>query len=123
MATTVYTIAEVKLQDDTEVVLKPNSIKGQKKFMGIMSKFGEAKSEAEGLEVLLRAGAVCLMKQRPEFWDKDANDGEGGYTDAFEEALDMETLYKVLDTCGGTKFSDPNLQAAAEAAALGKTST
>lgn len=111
MATAVYTAEEVKLQDDTDVILKPNRISVQKKFRKEMTAFGESKTEDEGLEVLLKATAICLSKQRPEFWDNDKET----YTEAFEEALDEQTMYRVLDVCGGTKFGDPKVLAEMEA--------
>jgi hypothetical protein len=89
---------------------------------------GEAKTEEAGLDILLDSGAICLKSQRPEFWDDEkttevvGEDGEKkvvktpGYSDKFEEVMDMETLYKVLEVCGGVKLNDPNLiRAAAEA--------
>lgn len=118
MATTVYTQEEVTLQDDTSVVLKPLNIKTLREFMKTMEAFGDVETEEAGLNVLLDAGAVCLKNQRPDFWDKDANDGKGGHTEIVEECLDMETLYHVLDKCGGVKLNDPQLMAAA-AEALG----
>ena len=116
MATTVYTTEEVELQDGSVVTLKPLTIKNLRKFMEIMEGFESAESEDEGLEVMLNASAVCLKAQRGDFWNED----ESTYTDAFEESVDMPTIYKILDVCGGIKLNDPNLLAAAQEA-LGKS--
>jgi hypothetical protein len=113
LATTVYTTEEVKLMDDTDVTLSPLNIKTLREFMKVMAGFGEVEDEDQGLNVLLDAAAVCLKKQRPDFWDKDANDGAGGHTEIVEECLDMSTVYHVLDKCGGVKLNDPELLAAA----------
>ena len=115
MATTVYTTEEVSLQDDSKVTLKPLTIKNLRKFMAIMKEFENVNSEEEGFEILLKASALCLSSGRPEFWDKEA----AKQTDEFEDAVDMPTIYKILDVCGGIKLNDPNLLAAA-AEALGK---
>lgn len=115
MATTVYTTEEVELQDDTTVTLKPLTIKNLRKFMKVMEGFADAETEDEGLEVMLDASALCLKTQRPEFWD----DSKGKHTEVFEDAVDIPTIYKVLDVCGGIKLNDPNLLAAA-AEALGR---
>ena len=115
MATSVYTTEEVELQDGSTVTLKPLTIKNLRKFMKIMESFAEAETEDEGLDVMLDASALCLKAQRAEFWDND----EDKHTEAFEESVDMPTLYKVLDVCGGLKLNDPNLLAAAQEA-LGK---
>lgn len=131
MATAVYTTEEVTLQDDTTVTLKPLNISGLRKFMKRMDAFTSAESEDDGFEALLAAAALCLSKQRPEFWDEKFDNGKtaegaekpkGKHTEAFEEAADMPTVYKILDVCGGVQLNDPNLLAAA-AGALGTTST
>jgi hypothetical protein len=117
LATSVYTTEEVQLQDDTTVTLKPLNIKALRKFMKVMEKFGEEQTtEDEGLEILLDASALCLKGQRPEFWNTD----EDCHSDSYEEAVDMPTVYKVLDVCGGVKLNDPNLLAMAQEA-LGRS--
>ncbi len=81
--------------------------------MAKMDEFQKVENENEGLEVLLDAAAICLMKERPELWEKEKNDGKGGYSDLAEETFDMPTVYRILDVCGGVKLDDPNLVAAA----------
>lgn len=123
MATAVYTTEEVSLQDDSDVVLKPNNIKIQKQFRKLMNKFTTAENEEEGTEYLFQAAALCLKTQRPDFWDNKENGGLGGYTEVFEEAMDEQTMFRVLDVCGGTRFGDPKLTAKMEEAILGTAST
>ncbi|UUG69565.1 tail assembly chaperone [Streptomyces phage Sham] len=102
MATSVYVTEEIGLQDETTVTLKPLNIKSLRSFMKIMERFGdEETTEEEGLEVLLDASALCLKSQRPEFWEGDK------HTEAFEDAVDMPTIYHILDVCGGVKLNDP----------------
>lgn len=134
MATTVYTTEEILLSDDSVVVLKPLTIKNLRLFMKLIDGFGKAATEDEGLDVLLDASALCLKEQRPEFWDekktKEVEQEDGskkkvpapGHTEVFEDIIDMESVYKVLEVCGGVKLNDPNLLRAA-AEALGTTST
>lgn len=133
MATTVYTTEDILLSDGSQVTLKPLNIKNLRAFMKKIDEFGNAKTEEDGLEVLLDAGALCLKDQRPEFWDETKTksvEEEGvaktvpapGHSEAFEDVLDMETVYKVLEVCGGVKLNDPNLLRAA-AEALGTPST
>lgn len=111
MATSVYSTEEIELQDGTTVVLKPLNIKTLRSFMTTMERFGEEDAtEEEGLEVLLDAAALCLKGQRPEFWDGKK------HTEDFEEVVDMPTIYKILDVCGGVKLNDPNLLAMAREA-------
>lgn len=115
MATTVYTVEEISLQNGETATLKPLVIKSLRKFMKIMEGFGQTTDEEQGFEILLDAAALCLKKDYPAFWD---NDGDK-HSEAFEEVADMPTIYKILDVCGGIKLNDPNLLAAATEA-LGK---
>lgn len=113
MATTVYTTEDVTLQDGESVTLRPLNIKGLRKFMKKMDDFQKVESEEDGLEVLLNAAAICLMKERPDLWDKTKNENEGGYSDKAEDVFDMPTIYKIIEICGGVKLNDPELIAAA----------
>lgn len=114
MASTVYTTEVVALEDGTECTLKPLNIKALRLFMAKMAEFADVKDEDQGLDILIDAAAICLKKQHPQFWDKDKEEGKGGFSDEFEEAVDMQTVYKILDVCGGVKLNDPNLLAAAQ---------
>ena len=104
MATTVYDVEEITLQNGATVKLKPLTIKELRKFMAAISKTGEAQTEDETLTVLIDACAVALEKQLPELV-KDR--------DAFEDVLDVPTINRILEVCGGIKMDDPNLLAAA----------
>jgi len=109
----VYSVEEVTLQDGREVTLKPLNIKGLRKFMQKMGEFQNIKEDDEGMEILLDAAAICLMKEHPDLWDKNANEGKGGASEDAAEVFDLPTIYRVLDICGGVKLDDPNLIAAA----------
>lgn len=113
MATSVYDTEEIELQDGTTVTLKPLNIKTLRKFMKTMERFGdEDTTEEESLDILLDASALCLKSQRPEFW----NETEDAHGEDYEDVVDMPTVYKVLDVCGGIKLNDPNLLAMAQEA-------
>jgi hypothetical protein len=109
LATTVYTVEDITLQDGTTVTLRPLNIKSLRKFMETMEDFAKVESENDGLEVLLDAAAICLMKENPQYWDKHAKDGKGTHSEDFEDVADMPTIYKILEVCGGVKLNDPNL--------------
>ncbi len=104
MATTVYDVEEITLQSGDKVTLKPLTIKALRNFMAEISKTQEAKTEDETLTILINACAVALEKQLPELV-KDR--------DALEDALDVPTINRILEVCGGIKMDDPNLLAAA----------
>jgi hypothetical protein len=71
--------------------------------MIVIQKTAEVTSEDETLTILIEACAVALEKQLPELV-KDI--------DAFEDTLDVPTINRILEVCGGIKMDDPNLLAA-----------
>lgn len=108
MATTVYDVEKIKLQNGAEVELKPLTIKQLRKFMEAISKTSEAQTEDETLNTLIDACAVALEKQLPDLVaDRDA----------LEDVLDVPTINRILEVCGGIKMDDPNQLAAAALAA------
>ena len=104
MATTVYDVEEIELQNGAKVKLKPLSIKELREFMKAINKTANTATEDETLTILIDACAVALQKQLPELVaDRDA----------LEDALDVPTINRILEVCGGIKMDDPNLMAAA----------
>ena len=103
MASTVYDVEKIKLQNGVEVELKPLTIKELRKFMIVIQKTAEVSTEDETLTLLIDACAVALEKQLPELV-KDR--------DAFEDVLDVPTINRILEICGGIKMDDPNQLAA-----------
>ena len=103
MASTVYDVEEIQLANGATVKLKPLTIKELRKFMVVIQKTAEVSSEDETLTILIEACAVALEKQLPELV-KDI--------DAFEDTLDVPTINRILEVCGGIKMDDPNLLAA-----------
>jgi hypothetical protein len=104
LATTVYDVEEIELQNGAKVRLKPLTIKELRKFMVAIQRTQEVTSEDETLNILIDACAVALERQLPELV-KDR--------DALEDALDVPTINRILEVCGGIKMDDPNLLAAA----------
>jgi hypothetical protein len=97
-------VEEITLQNGETVKLKPLTIKELRKFMIAINKTAEVNNEDETLNILIDACAVALEKQLPELV-KDR--------DALEDALDVPTINRILEVCGGIKLDDPNLLAAA----------
>ena len=104
MATTVYDVEEIQLQNGSTVKLKPLTIKELREFMKVIQRTQEVTSEDETLNILIEACAVALKKQLPDL----VKDRE-----AFEDVLDVPTMNRILEVCGGIKLDDPNLLAAA----------
>lgn len=104
MASTVYDVEEITLQNGAVVKLKPLTIKELRKFMAAIQKTAEASTEDQTLTILIDACAVALEKQLPELTQD---------RDAFEDVLDVPTINRILEVCGGIKMDDPNLLAQA----------
>lgn len=105
MATTVYTIEEIVLQDGKEVTLKPLNIKNLRKFMKKFKELDNLKEDDQVVDFLIEVGQLCLSSLYKEYEDSDK----------FEDAVDMPTVHKIIEICGGVKLNDPELMAAAAA--------
>jgi len=104
LATTVYDVEEIQLQNGATVKLKPLTIKELREFMKVINRTQEVTTEDETLTILIEACGVALQKQLPDLVaDKDA----------FEDTLDVPTINRILEVCGGIKMDDPNQLAAA----------
>jgi len=104
LATTVYDVETIKLQDGTEIELKPLTIKKLREFMKVIAKTENATTEEETMAILVEACGIPLFPQLKEL----END-----LDKLEDKLDMPTISHILEICGGIKLDDPNLLAAA----------
>lgn len=105
MATQVYTVEEIVLQDGTEVTLKPLNIKNLRKFMKKFKEIDNLKEDDEVVDFLIEVGQLCLASLYKEYED----------TEKYEDAVDMPTVHKIIEICGGVKLNDPELMAAAAA--------
>lgn len=104
MATAVYEIFDIVLQDGTEVQVKPVDLKRLRKVMKVIEDMNkdagdESDDEADNLSFLINATKICLEKQAPDLVKDD---------EAFEEALDLPTMWKVLEVSAGISMGNPN---------------
>ena len=115
LATTVYEILDLELQDGTEVKIRPLDLKRLRKVMAIIEEMNAPKSEEEDKEAksmtdqddmsmlsfLIAATKICIEKQAPELVADE---------DKFDEALDLPTMWKILEIAAGISMGNPNLQ-------------
>jgi hypothetical protein len=107
MAKTVYTTEEIELQNGAVVTLRPLNIKGTRVFNEKFKEFsapefqGETGDETKAIEILVDLAAICLKRDLPELVADQ---------DALEEALDIATIYKILEVCGGLDLKGMNAQ-------------
>lgn len=109
MATRVYDVVQLELQDGSTVEVKPLSIKRLRKFMEKIEDMSRADTEVESLSALTAAATVALQVSKPELTEDEA-----------EDLLDMPTIWKILDIAGGIKAPDPNLLMEAAQSQVGR---
>lgn len=93
--------------DGTSIRLRPLSIRALRKFMNKLDDLTKVKNEDDTMDVLLALSTICLEKVAPELVAEKGDD--------LDDILDIETVYKIIEVCGGVKLNDPNLVAAARA--------
>lgn len=126
MATTVYEVIDLELQDGTEVLVRPLDLKRLRKVMKVIDEMNKASvkdaedaeaaakkpkngkavvpettdEEEDNLKFLISACKICLEKQVPALVADE---------DKFEEALDLPTIWKILEVSAGISMGGPNL--------------
>jgi hypothetical protein len=106
LATTVYDVVEIELADGSNISLKPLPIKQLKKFMTVIRSIDadEDATEDDAMDTFIKAAMICLEIFKPEL----SQDIE-----KFEAVIEVPTMMKILEVCGGLKLTDPNLLGAA----------
>lgn len=106
MSTSIYDTAELQLENGDTVFIKPLPIKQLKKFMSVIRELDSEniKSEEDAMDIFIKAAMVCLEKSYPEV---------GLNRESFEDLVNIPTMMKILEVCGGLKLNDPNLLGAA----------
>ena len=119
MATRVYSSEVIELQDGKEVNLKPLAIGRLRKFMAAWQEFATIEKEEDAFNIYINCCGIALSKELAD--DYPVTEGEraddvlnDSYREYLEYVLDMDTIYKILDVCGGLKLNDPKLLAEAE---------
>jgi hypothetical protein len=117
MAKTVYDTEDITLQDGREVTLVPLAIGRLRRFMKAWAEFANIKNEDEAFDIYINCCGISLEKaveaDFPTTKDTDKVITDD-YREYLEEVLDMDTIYKILDVCGGLKLNDPKLLEEAE---------
>lgn len=119
MAKHVYDTKEIVLQNGMEVELAPLPIGRLRRFMKAWSAFEHAKNEDDAFEIYINCCGISLEKDfQAQLKTKDAEKVlTDEYREKLEDILDMDTVYEILDVCGGMKLNDPKFQEAALALA------
>jgi hypothetical protein len=103
MATAVYDVVSLELQDGTELELRPLPIKQMRLFMKKLESLGqpsEDNEEVDGMDQIVDLVKICLEK------NKAATKVLKG---DIEDALDLPSAYKIIEVCTGVNLADPKL--------------
>lgn len=124
MASSVYNEESIALQDGKEVTLRPLPIGALRRFMEAWGKFSDVKSEDDGFTVFVNCAGIALEKDFKEDFDNlKANETQRKkgeflspeYKEHLEDVLDLDTIYKILEVCGGINLNiDPKAMEEAE---------
>jgi hypothetical protein len=110
MASSVYEVVEVELQDGTKVEMKPLKIKFLRDFMKEFQKIGDegiAEDNIKSMDLLVTCATIAMKQFDEELATKEK----------LEDILDLPTVYKIIEVAAGIKLNDPNALAAALAGA------
>lgn len=118
IAKTVYNSEVINLQDGREVTLVPLAIGSLRRFMKAWGDFANIENEDDAFDIYINCCGIALEKSVKEDFSNGTRDNEKYITDEYreylEDVLDMDTIYKILDVCGGLKLNDPKLLEEAE---------
>jgi hypothetical protein len=106
MATSVYEVVEIELQDGTKVTMKPLKISVLRDFMKEFQRISDeniAEDNIKSMDLLLNCASIAMKQYNPELAD----------VKKLEELIDLPTIYKVIEVAAGIKLDDPNALAAA----------
>lgn len=106
MATSVYEVVDVELQDGTAITMRPLKISLLREFMKEFEKISDPKiseDNVKSMDLLLSCAVIAMKQYHPELAEKAK----------LEDVIDLPTIYKVVEVAAGIKLNDPNALAAA----------
>lgn len=104
MATTVYETIELELLDGRTITVKPLNLKNLREVMKEWQKASEVQNEDEFLDILINCTTIAFKQFAPDLAEKES----------IEEAVDLQTMYKILEVAADIRLNDPNLVATAQ---------
>lgn len=115
MATRVYKEQDITLQDGVEVTLRPLPIARLRRFMNAWNEFSKAEDEDAGFTVFINCAGIALEENFTDKFEVKASAQEQkkgnflgpDYRDYLENVLELDTIYKILEVCGGIILQTP----------------
>jgi hypothetical protein len=97
MATKVYNIKNITLQDGVEIELSPLKIKYLRELMDNFDEVRNAQGDMEAIVALSKCARICMKQFRPEITKTQ---------DMLEEYVNLQDIYDILDVTAGIKIND-----------------
>jgi hypothetical protein len=97
MATEIYETKTIKLIDGTELEISPLKIKYLRLFMEKFKNVKIAKDDYEAISALAECARVCMKQFKTEL---------SVSIEALEDAIDLKTIYDILDIATGIKVNE-----------------
>jgi hypothetical protein len=106
VATKIYESIELELLDGTTIEVKPLSIKNLRAVMTAWKQTESLKDEDEFLNILVECTQLAMKQFAPSLSEN---------REQLEDAVDLQTMYKILEVAADIKLNDPNQQEVAKA--------
>jgi hypothetical protein len=87
--------------------------------MKAWGEFANLKEEDTAFDIYINCCGIALEKEVADTFENTRDDEKvlsDDYREYLEDVLDMDTIYKILEICGGLKLNDPKLLEAAQEA-------
>lgn len=95
MATEIYKTGIIHLMDGTELEISPLKIKYLRRFMSEFENVKKSKDDIEAISALSVCARICMRQFKPDI----SNSAED-----FEDAIDLKTIYAILEYAAGIKI-------------------
>lgn len=112
MANTVYEKKTIELQNGQQVTLVPLAIGRLRRFMDAWEKIADIKEEKDAFDIYINCAGIALERDLGGDFEKTVDTNKvltDDYRSHLEEILDIETIFEVLEVCGGLKLRDPKV--------------
>lgn len=97
MATEIYKIKNLKLLDGQEFEVSPIKIKYLRQLMNEFESVKSANGDLEAISALSNCARICMKQYRPDI---------ALSAEVFEDHVDLNTIYQILDISAGIKIND-----------------
>jgi hypothetical protein len=111
MATKIYDTEIIYLIDGTEIYLTPLKLKYLREFMEAFKLVKSARNDEEAINHLVECARIAMKQYLPSIKT----------TEDLEDAVDLPTVYKIIDIAAGIKINNPDNEVKEQATESGSS--